>query len=91
MIGRRGCFAADCLTACTRIEATPTCPTMSDAGAPRRRDDVAPLLDRRRDRLFHQDMDAARDGSQCDLMMEMRRSGDGERLAPRFNNASEDR
>ena len=39
----------------------------------------APLLDRRRDRLFHHDVDAARDAGERDVVMQMgrRRDGDG--------------
>ena len=58
-------LAADCLLdrLHRRIESLDVPDHQRDAGAARRRDDVAPLLDRRRDRLFHQDMDAARDAA----------------------------
>jgi hypothetical protein len=62
-----------------RIEALDMTDHQRDASLPRRRDDGAPLLDRRSDRLFHQDVDAARDAGQGDVVMQMggRRDGDG--------------
>ena len=43
-------------------------------------DDLLPLLHRGRDRLFDQHVDAARDAGQRDLVMKMRRRGDGHRI-----------
>ena len=41
---------------------------------------LAALLDRRRDRLLDQHVDAARDAGQRDVVMQMRRRGDGDRV-----------
>ena len=58
-----------------------TCPTISVTPARRGgRDDSLPLLHRGRDRLFDQHVDAARDAGQRDLVVKMRRRGDGHRV-----------
>ena len=56
-----------------------TWPTIKrHAGAARRGDNFAPLFDRRGDRLFHHDVDAARDAGKRDIAMQMGRRGNGD-------------
>jgi len=50
------------------------------AGAPGGGDDVAPLLHRGCNRLFDEDMKVAADAGERDLVMQMRRRGNGHRL-----------
>src|SRR5260221_13538820 len=63
-----------------RIEALDMTHHQSDAGTACGPDDLAPLLDRRRDRLFHQDGDAARNTVECKIAMEMGRRCDRDRI-----------
>ena len=62
-----------------RIEALDVTDHQGDAGAARRGDDLAPFFDRGGDRLFHHDVDAARDAGERDIAVQMgrRRNGDG--------------
>ena len=62
-----------------RIEALDVTDHQRDAGPARRGDDLAALFDRGGDRLFHHDVDAARDAGERDVVMQMgrRRDGDG--------------
>ena len=62
-----------------RIEALDMADHQRDAGAARRGDDGAALLDGRGDRLLHHDVDAARGAVDGDIAMQMRgrRDGDG--------------
>jgi len=55
-----------------------TCPTISVTPARRGGvDNVPPLLDRGRDRLFNEDVNLAGDAGERDLMMKVGRRGDG--------------
>ena len=70
--------ASACLMAATAgIEALDMADHQRHAGAAGGGDDLAPLLDRGRDRLFDQDVDAAGDAGERDLVMQVRRRGDG--------------
>ena len=58
-----------------------TCPTIRVTPARLRGgDDLAPLFDRRCDRLLDQDMDIARDAGERDLVMQMGGRGDRHRV-----------
>ena len=60
-----------------RIEALDMADHQRDIGAARGGNDGAAFLDGRGDRLFHQHMNAARDAGERNLVMQMRRRGDG--------------
>ncbi len=61
-----------------RVEALDMPHHQGDAGAARSGDNVPPLLDRGRDRLFDQDVNAACNAGERDLVMKVRRRGDGD-------------
>ena len=63
-----------------RIEALDMADHQRDAGRARGGDDLPPLLDRRGDRLFHHDVNAAGDAGQRDRVMQMGGRGDGDRI-----------
>ncbi len=68
-----------CLTAATAgLKALDMSDHQGHAGALCGSNDFLPLLDRRRDRLFDQHMNVVRDAGQRDLVMQMRRCGDGD-------------
>ena len=66
-----------------RIEALDMADHQRDAGRARRGDDLAPLLDIRGDRLFHQHVNAARDAFERQFVMQVGGRGDGDRIEPR--------
>ena len=63
-----------------RIEALDMADHQGHAGAAGGGDDGAALLHRRRDRLLDHDVDAARDAFEREVVMQMRRRGDGDRV-----------
>ena len=63
-----------------RIETLDMADHQGHAGAARGGNDGAPLLDCRRNRLFDKDVKVAGDARKRDLMMKMRRRGNGDRM-----------
>ena len=60
------------------IEALDMADHQGHAGPARRRDDGVAFLDRRRDRLFDQHVNAARDAGQRQIAVQVRGRGDGD-------------
>ena len=63
-----------------RIEALDMTDHERHAGAAGGRDNGVTLLDRRSDRLFHHDVDAATDAFECQIVVKVRGGRDGDRI-----------